>query len=227
MKRHPAIVSALLVIVALVIAMATVGPAYSLWSTTLAVGDTAGTGTVDVGFSSLTCLDGDSDPLPEPDLTPDGDPFGPHPHGILAPLGPDVSRTVASINATHNQISNIEMVDAYPGNANECRVSWVNIGTTPVFAEAVTVGGGSAACPACSTAILDSSQDWAELELDGDTDGAEIWVQWVSGFCQQLNPSGSGSGLLRWHQEQGASPDVTYNWTLEILLVQWNETQCP
>ena len=197
----------------LMIAMATMGVGYGLWSKILTVNGTVNTGNIGAAFSSVLCFDHSH--TFSSDLTPT-DPFGPHPHGALmdVPELKDVSSTTAAINA-NPMIIDITVNNAYPSNANDCEVEWTNFGSVPVFVELITINGTS----------TDANNNDLELELDGDPgDGPELWIQWINGLCTQVDPGQTLAGSLKWHTEQGATEGATYQWQMEITLVQWNET---
>ena len=55
----------------------------------------------------------------------------------------------------------------------------------------------------------------------------QLTVKWVDGFCMQLHPGDELASSLRVHVEQDADMDAQYTFQVSILLVQYNESQCP
>jgi len=194
--RSPALLFAVL----LVLALATLGMGYGLWSKTLYINGTVGTGSVDAVWTYASS----SDP----------------PGGLDPPdYEKDVARLDCDINAADAQIIDFVVTNGYPSYRADCQVEFANTGTIPVKVEQITVtpGAGLANC----TTTQDPGTGTTTVDCD------QLWIKFVDTLCQQVEPSGELASSVRVHVEQDADQNASYAFQVEQLLVQWNESKCP
>jgi hypothetical protein len=220
-KRKSIPVGTLFMII--ILALATLGVGYGLWSKMLYINGTIETGNVNaVFYDAFTDDDGDVD-NPEKDngdagtcaeyqYNPAGigscDPnkFGPDPTRYLK----DVGYCKAEIDTADAQKLHITVTNGYP--SYYCTV-WFDIwnnGSIPVKIQSLTV-------------TPDPLEKWVN--------GEQVTVALSELACgDQIDPvedpstlEGLAQGDIHIHVEQAADPGATYTFDAELLLVQWNE----
>ena len=192
--RSPAMLFAVL----LVLALASLGVGYGLWSKTLYINGTVGTGDVDAEWTSVGCFDNEPG-LPEPK---------------------DIGITRGWIDPDDAQILHFEIENGYPSYIGDCQVHFGNTGTIPLMVEAITFLPG-AELTNCSV-VQDPNTGSFVASCD------QLTVGWFDGLCLQLDPGAIPiASSLEVHVEQKADQDSDYAFDVEVLLVQWNESTCP
>lgn len=197
----------------LVLALATLGVGFGLWSKLLLINGTVNTGTVDAKFA-LAFTDDDNkidNPLKDAgDVGPcpafgagscDPKAFGPNP----ARYDKDVGVCTASLDPTGTTLT-VAVKYGYPSYHCTLWFDILNSGTIPVKIQSLT------------------------LSHPGFTED-EVTVELSELACgQQIDPGKTQQGDVHIHVEQGAEQNHTYTFTSDLLLVQWNEfepAQCP
>lgn len=107
-----------LLVLALVIAMVTLGVAYTLWSPTLSITGTVETGTVDARWSTAFCSDLET--------------------------GTDVGQTSAGVDPSDPTVLLFNIVNGYPSYTGNCQVEYQYLGSVPVKVESITFIPGAA-----------------------------------------------------------------------------------
>ena len=116
----------------------------------------------------------------------------------------DVGSTVISGIGTDTLVITIN--NAYPSYFNDVEVEYQYTGTIPAVVKAINIiPHGFNLASAC-----------------GANDGP-IWVEVVNGVGAQLHQGDTQASSFKIHVEQCAEQGATYTFTVEIVLVQWNE----
>lgn len=186
----------------LLVAVAALGVGYGLWSKLLLIEGTVETGEVDAIWV----------PFVEPNilLCNDNEPFLDDPK--------EVGGVSGLIDLEDPQIAHFTITNGYPGYRAECQVEYVNVGTIPLFVEAIEFIPG----PELNncTVVQDATGSF-EASCD------ELTVRWSNNLCTQLDPGDLPLGSsLRVQVEQPANEEWTYTFDIGVLLVQWNESTC-
>jgi len=137
--------------------------------------------------------------------------FDPNPDGT--DKGKDVGSTTCTIDEKDPQILHVTVDNGYPSYWNDCEVEFTNTGTIPFKIQDYGV----------------TPLNFTLASGNGVGDG-EVWVDFVNGCGFQLETNESAASSLKFHVEQPAEQNSTYEYDVEILLVQWNEydpSLCP
>jgi|SRR3990172_7505002 len=194
MNVRKAGVAPLIVAGALVLALATVGLVYGLWSETLLIEGTVHTGEVYAEWVHCSCEDGE-----------DGG-TDPHPDGIPK----DVGSTSCVIDPENPQILRLVVNNAYPSYWNDCEVEFANTGTVPIKIQQYRI------TPVNFTRASGDHKNDGEIWVKYvDGIGAQM-EPCPADNCEQ-------AGSLKFHVEQPAKENYVYEFFFELLLVQWNE----
>jgi hypothetical protein len=208
----------------LILALATLGVGYGLWSKLLLINGTIETGTVDAIFYDAFTDDdgkennvakdlGDVGVCPEyGDSSCDPNEFGPNP----TRYDKDVGHCVAMIDPDDAELLHITVLNGYPSYYCTVWFDILNNGSIPLKIQSLSVAPAG---------------DW--------TNGEEVTVALSELACgQQIDPGilpdGSiinlAQGDIHIHVEQAAEQKGKYEFDAQLFLVQWNEfddTQCP
>jgi hypothetical protein len=180
----------------LLVALAMMGVGYGLWSETLTINGTVYTGEVDARWVFASC--GEFYPWP----------WGGH-SGEVG--GKEVGDTTWSIDPS-GHIMHITVRNGYPSYAVDCEVHFIVEGTVPVMIRGTTIVPG-ANLTGCS--------------LTGDQIKVlhcnELTVEFWDGIGTQIHPEDGGSSSLRFHVEQPAEENATYEFEVGVCFAQWNE----
>jgi hypothetical protein len=122
--------------------------------------------------------------------------------------GKDVGSTVCQIDPEDPHVLHVTVTNAYPSYWNDCEVEFTNTGTIPFIIEGFSI------TPGAGTTLADAY---------GANNG-QIWVAFIDGVGSQLEPGDSAGSSLKFHVEQCAEQLHTYTFTVEILVVQYNES---
>jgi len=187
-----------LLVFGLVLALASLGVAYGLWSKVLTIEGTVNTGDLNADWNLVSC----------------GELYGwPGPFSQGEFLGKDVGSVVGTIDPNDHQIIHFTVNNGYPSYVADCEVEYSNTGTIPVNVVGVTIipGAGLTNC------ILTGTQT-KTLTCD------QLTVKFVDGISLQLDPGGEPfASSLRIHVEQLAKERTSYGFEVGICLAQWNE----
>jgi len=196
----------------LVLALATLGLGYGLWSKTLYINGTVGTGKVDAIF--ITAFTDDDNKVDDADKDPGDigtcindpntscDPSSPGPKPTR--YDKDVGLCVAVIDPNDAEKATVTVSTGYPSYYCTMWFDIKNNGTIPLKIQSLTL------IPA------------------NFTNGLEVTValsQLAKG--QQIDPyvtdDDLAQGDIHIHVEQEAGQGASYSFSAELLLVQWNE----
>jgi hypothetical protein len=189
----------ILVAAVLLIALATLGVGYGLWSKTLTIKGTVNTGEIDARWVEVNCAE--FYPWPE----------GGNPGEVE---GKDVGYTEAWIDPDNNQILHIIVTNAYPSYAVDCQVHFWIDGTIPVILRGTKIVAISDNLTGC---VLTGNQ---VKILSCDQMTIEFW----DGIGTQIDPPDGGANSLRLHVEQLADQDTEYRFDVGVCFAQWNES---
>ena len=117
------------------------------------------------------------------------------------------STTVEGIETQHLIVT---VNNAYPSYCNDIEVEFKNTGTIPVKIQSITI----------------TPDNFVLASGYGVNDG-EIYIVFVDGIGTQLEPGDPAASSFKFHVEQCAAELATYTFTVEVLLVQWNEYTPP
>jgi len=188
----------MLLVLGLVLALASLGVAYGLWSKALTVDGTVHTGDLNADWGLATCSELHGWP------------------GTLLPgeyLGKDVGSVEAVIDPNDAQIIHFTVNNGYPSYVADCEVEYSNTGTIPVNVVGITIipGAGLTNCSLTGTQTKTLTCD-------------QLTVKFVDGITLQLDPGGDPfASSLRIHVEQAAKERTTYEFDVAVCLAQWNE----
>ena len=239
---------------ALIVALGSLGVAYAMWDTTLAVEATVLTGEVNAGITGAFT---DDDGTPNVDTIDPGDDGGgtlydrwgldssndPLASEPVPPRGDkDVGRSTATFDpAGDPYVATVVIENGYPCYYSTAYFEITNTGTIPVKIQAVMEhlnvdhwvswdGGSTWTFIVASTRypVVPGTAKWIDFDAAGDVREADLSVH-VTGivFGTQIDPGESVLMDLDFHVMQGAGQGVTYVLDEEIQLVQWNEYEEP
>lgn len=214
--------------VLLFIALAGIGVGYGLWSKTLFISGTVGTGSVDALFVEAFTDDDDgvNDPAKDSQDTGDceiwvGDAAD---QGSCDPAASgrdpkahytkDVAACIAAITGDPT-VATVTQSNVYPSYFCTAWFEVLNAGSVPVKVASVTING-KPVNPSATTPF--------DLTGDGKAD-LEIHVSEI-GICQQIDPRELVQMDLDQHVLQPAPQGATFGYGVRIQLNQWNEARC-
>ena len=116
----------------------------------------------------------------------------------------DVGETI--VTGLETQTLVVTVNNAYPCYYNDLQVEFTYIGTVPARIQEINI-------------IPDG---WTVASAYGADDGP-IWIELVNGIGAQLHEGDKSASSFTFHVEQCAEQGHTYTFTVEIVLVQWNE----
>lgn len=194
-------------VVLLFIALASVGIGYGLWSKTLYIDGTVGTGSVDSIFVEWFTDDDDVMNDASKDIGDIGEclEYG---DGSCDPAfwgknaerkDKDVGRCVAEIDANDAEILHVTVYNTYPSYYCTVFFDIQNNGSVPVKIQSLGIVGSDITAGYITT-------EWSEIFVG-----------------KQIDPNQVVQGDLELHVEQSAPQGSTLELTGKIQLVQWNE----
>ena len=130
-----------------------------------------------------------------------------------------VGTTDGYIDADDPQILHFSIHNGYPSYMGGCEVEYTVLGSVPVVVESIGFTPG----PGLTNCSVDQSQNTGTLTVLCD----QLTVKWTDGLCVQLHPGDEHAGSLKVHVEQEAGMSSEYTFDLGVLLVQFNESNCP
>ena len=201
-RKGPLLVVGLL---ALVGAVGTMSVAYALWSKTLNIEGTVDTGRVHARWSQAVS----TDPPGALDLK---DEMGNR-------YEKDVGMLECAINPDDPEVLDITIHNGYPSYMGGCEAEYTVLGSVPVVVESISFAPGQG----LTNCSVDQSQNTGTLTVLCD----QLTVKWTDGLCVQLHPGDEHAGSLKVHVEQEAEMSSEYTFDLGVLLVQFNESNCP
>jgi hypothetical protein len=181
----------------LVLALASLGVAYAHWTKTLRVEGTVNTGSFDAAWTFGIC----SEFYPWPTGGNMGEVEGKDVGQWYLNFGPDP-------HLVHFRIEN-----GYPSYAVDCELHYKNTGTIPWKVQSTSI---VAVSPNLHNCTLTGSQT-KTLACD------ELTVKWVDGIGSQVDPDDEMASSLLVHVEQLAQPASTYEFTVQVVVANWNE----
>lgn len=186
-----------LLVVLLLLALATVGVGYGLWSETLRINGTVYTGEVDARWTRAGCF--------EFYPWPDGTNFG-------EAEGKDVGSWDIGIDPQNDKVLRFAIQNGYPSYAVDCQVHFAAEGTIPlkVRGTAIWPGSGLTNCTVTGgqTKVMTCDQ---------------LTVKYYDGIGSQLEPGDELASSMMVHVEQPAAMNSTYEFQVGVCLAQWNE----
>jgi hypothetical protein len=188
-----------LVAVLLLIALASLGVVYGLWSKTLTIEGTVNTGRLHARWDGVICSEFHDWPWP--------------PEGTGEVLGKDVGSTDAYIDPNDNNTMHLVIENGYPSYSVDCEVEYVNDGTIPWIIRGTTILPLS---PNLHNCVLTGNQT-KTLTCD------ELTVILVDGVGSQIDPGDGVASSVRVHVEQPAEQNAEYLFAIQICVGQWNE----
>jgi hypothetical protein len=194
-----------LLILALVIALGTLGVGYAKWSDTVAIN-----GSVRSGNLCMQWFRGNNlDPLTPPTLDPKYDPDS----FMQQYWDKNVAYTTVSLSSD-KKIVDVTVTDAYPGYFNDLEMEYINCGSIPFKVQNFSI------IPDPDYPFtIDPTPDWTNNDPDG-----EIWIDWsTTGIGYQVHPGQRGTSSFNFIITQAATQGATYKFTIAIEGVQWNE----
>ena len=208
----------LMLVMALVLLLGTVGVAYAMWSNSLFLGGYVATGKVEWQFAQCDLLD-ESAPPPyypgaPPDFTCNNDFAWDTGHGAFYwPLDKNVAWGEQEISADGKTLT-VTLHDVYPCNFNRLGFYVRNTGTIPVKVQEVIVNPGN---------IHMKGNFYQQLDLSGDGP-YDFEIQYGDNFGAQIDPGGLSPEFSMWfHTLQACPENGTFTFTMTIVAVQWNE----
>lgn len=217
-----------LVSLALVIALGGLGVGYALWSDTVTISGTAETGELcwEITWGSGSQKEDNPDWNCFYDLN-GGYKFqtgGPWPPGFPIDYPHPHPKNVATTNITYEfsldpHWMSVNITNAYPFYYEHISFEVHNCGTIPLryvkaeiyrddtLIDTITYGDGS---------------PYIYLDYD-DNDDPDIELWWSNGYGLQLHPCGSHDISFEILILQDAKPESTYEFTIKLLAVQWDQ----
>jgi len=187
----------MLLVVGLVLALASLGVAYGLWSKALTVDGTVNTGDLNADWDLASC----------------GELYGwPGPFSQGEFLGKDVGSVEAVIDPDDAQILHFTVDNGYPSYVADCEVEYANTGTIPVNVVGTTIIPVAGLTNCTLTGVQTKT-----LTCD------QLTVVLVDGIGLQLDPGDGLASSVRIHVEQLAKERTTYEFDVGVCLAQWNE----
>lgn len=190
-----------IICLALVLAVGSLGVGYAMWDKTLYIEGTVYTGEVNAVWTSAFNFD------------PPGPPVSYDPNLDGSRKDKDVGSTTVSGLDTQTLVVTID--NGYPSYFNDIQVEFTNTGTIPVKIQSITI----------------TASNFTLASAYGANDG-EVWIAFVDGIGTQLDPGDTAASSFKIHVEQSAEQNAggggvedppAYTFTIEVLLVQWNE----
>jgi len=126
----------------------------------------------------------------------------------------DVGTISAQIDPVDPHILHITVNNGYPCYFGDCEVEFTNVGTIPVIIQSITI-------------IPDN---FTLASANGANNG-QLWIELVDGVGLQLEPYPDEpyhtAQSFKVHVEQCAEQNATYTFSIEIVVVQYNEYEPP
>jgi hypothetical protein len=195
-EYRPAPFGALLFL--LLLALASIGVVYGLWSKVLVIEGTVQTGRLHARWDGAICSEFFNWPWP--------------PEGNGEVDGKDVGSTTITIDPNDNNRLLVTINNGYPSYAVDCEVEYVNDGTIPFLIRGTTIVPG----PGLTNCTLTGNQT-KTLACD------QLTVILVDGIGSQIDPGDGVASSLRVHVEQKAGQNAEYTFDVKICVAQWNE----
>jgi len=185
--------------VLLLLALASLGVVYALWTKTLTIEGLVGTGRLHARWDGAICSEFHDWPWP--------------PEGNGEVLGKDVGSTTVSTDPNDNNLLHLVIDNGYPSYSVDCEVEYVNDGTIPWVIRGTTIVPLS---PNLHNCALTGNQTKVLSCL-------ELTVVLVDGIGSQIDPGDGVASSVRIHVEQQAAQNAEYDFAIQICVAQWNE----
>jgi hypothetical protein len=198
--RAPPLTLLLLVVL---IALASLGIVYGLWSETLFIDGTATTGEVDARWTSMICNEFHTWPR-LPQTQEDEGEF----------KGKNVGSYRYLIDGNDDRIFHFRIDNGYPSYAVDCQVHFQVEGTVPIIVRGVSIAEVSDNLSNCE--LVNGQQ----ITLTCD----QLTVMFTTGYVgAQIHPDDTAAGSLTVHVEQPAKEGAEYEFEVKACVAQWNE----
>jgi len=226
-----------LLFLALVLALAGVGAAFAAWTDTITISGTVETGKLCAQFGSVGILDpyapvnpgGDFPPYPHPPDWTCNDGFVPRNDGSrFWQLDKNVAwgelERVADANGKYKTLK-VTLHNAYPSYFNEVRFYPENCGTLPWRIDHAVVSRVSNGTPMSEKIYSHGTVVKMDVTGDGKND---LEIMYGDNFGAQVHPGGFPPEISFWiHVLQPAPQNSTLEFTIELVVVQWNKYPLP
>jgi hypothetical protein len=192
-------------VLVLLLAIATLGVAYGLWSKTLTITGVVHTGEVDARWLGGVCNEFHTWPnLPQ------------LPGDYGEAEGKDVGSFELSVNPDDDQLLDFQLTNVYPSYAIDCQVHFMVEGSIPVYLRGTDIipGLNLTGCTVTGNQTRVMSCD-------------QLTVRLVDGIGAQLHPGEEDASSLTVHVEQAAGQDTSYQFSVVFCMAQWNEHPTP
>lgn len=216
----------MLISLALVLALGTLGVAYAMWQDDLTVKSNIKTGSVCIDISSQDVLDDippNGDYLTQPFDWTCNDGFVQNAAGDdYWSLNKNVSWGKCEIAADGKSMV-VVLHDTYPSNFNEVTLHIRNCGTIPLKIQETDVYKWDGAAWVYVDTFDAGTGKYLPLNMDGDAD-FELEMSWGNSLGTQIEPGDTPEEISYWiHTRQDADQGATYKLRFVILAVQYNE----
>jgi hypothetical protein len=204
---------------ALVLVLGTVGVAFAMWSDTLQLGGVVATGKVEWQFVQCDLLDEENAPPPYyPTTTPDytcnpGFKWDPVNLKYYWQLDKNVAWGTQEISVDGKTLT-VTLHNVYPCNFNRLTFYVANTGTIPIKVSEVIINPGDTHL---------KNPGYAALDFTGEGN-PDFEIQYGNSFGAQIEPGGGSPEFSMWfHTLQACPGNSTFTFTISVIAVQWNE----
>ena len=203
-----------LLCLALILAVGSLGIGYAMWSDTITISGTAKTGTLDWEFQG-PLISGDPCVPPTNDLNCFYDLYD----GTWQTMTKSVACTDMAISSPDTL--DITVHNAYPFYGNHIAFVVKDLGTIPLKIWKLEFYRDG-------TLIDTTYAENKYVYLDYDGDGApEIQLWWGDGFGLQMHQGDKHDVSFMLLVLEPADQNITYNFSMKLIAVQWNEYSIP
>ena len=208
-----------LISLALVLALASLGVGYAMWSDTVYIEQTVETGTVSIGFSKISAAE------------PFGEFEGKEVGSIDGWLTGAIKGTVDYTGVPTNVYESAEvlMENAYPSYQTAVFIDVANVGTIPIYISDMVFSmvevDGTGAVIDTLTWVWDVVGEAGHFE-NGAGEGI-LNMDIVNLLGDQIHPGGKNTVQFDMHVKQPAKQSATYIITISITGIQWNKYVAP
>jgi len=128
----------------------------------------------------------------------------------------DVGETSGEIDALDPQILHFTIDNGYPCYTGDCQVEYTYYGSIPAIVESITFlpGQGLTNCSVNQSASTGSFVATCD----------QLTITFGNGLKTELHEDDFVASSVRVHVEQAADQTTEYEFSVEIELVQWNES---
>lgn len=204
-----------LISLALVLALASLGVGYAMWSDTVYIEQTVETGTVSIGFSKIST----------------DEPFGEFEDKDVGSIDGWLTGTIkgtvdyAGVPTDVYEKAEVLMENAYPCYQTAVFIDVANVGTIPVYISSMDI---SMVEVDGSGIVIDTlTWVWHVIGVSGHFEngaGEDILnMDIVNLLGDQIHPGGKNTVQFDLHVKQPAKQSATYIITISVTGIQWNK----